>query len=92
VGFENIEDNFSYKESQGNVGIGGLYNVSNKSNRIQVAIMAPTEILARQHFESMQELLAKYSISSHLLVGSLTKKQKEAVKSDIKSGNIDFVV
>jgi len=35
---------------------------------IQAAIMAPTEILARQHFESMQNLLMKYNISSHLLV------------------------
>ena len=35
---------------------------------IQIAIMAPTEILARQHFNSMQDLLFKYGISSHLLV------------------------
>jgi RecG-like helicase len=47
--------------------------------------MAPTAILARQHFESMQELLMKYKISSHLLVGALTPKQKTAVKADIKS-------
>lgn len=66
--------------------------IESSSSRIQVAIMAPTEILARQHFESMQELLMKYNISSHLLVGSLTKKQKEAVKSDLKTGNIDLVI
>ncbi|MBT3853597.1 hypothetical protein HOF65_06615 [bacterium] len=54
--------------------------------------MAPTEILARQHFASMQELLMKYKISSHLLVGSLTAKQKKEVKADIKSGNIDLVI
>ena len=89
---ENIEDNFLYKETQWKVGLDVLKDVRKNSNRIQVAIMAPTEILARQHFESMQELLMKYHISSHLLVGSLTKKQKEAVKTDIKTGNIDFVV
>ncbi|MFK7779974.1 MAG: ATP-dependent DNA helicase RecG [Candidatus Gracilibacteria bacterium] len=59
---------------------------------MQVAIMAPTGILARQHFESMQELFLEYKISSHLLVGSLTKKQKEAVKGDLRNGNIDVVI
>jgi len=59
---------------------------------IQTAIMAPTEILARQHFESMQELFSIYKISSHLLVWSLTKKQKEAVKCDVRNGNIDVVI
>ena len=59
---------------------------------LQVAIMAPTEILARQHFASIQDLLMKYNISSHLLVWSTTAKQKHAVKTDIKNGNIDVVV
>ncbi len=62
------------------------------SNRIQAAIMAPTEILARQHFEWMQELFMKYNISSHLLVGSLSKKQKDSVKTDIRHWNIDIVI
>jgi len=66
--------------------------ISYRNNRIQAAIMAPTEILARQHFEWMQDLLMKFGISSHLLVWSLTKKQKDAVKADIKSWNIDIVI
>lgn len=65
---------------------------SEKQNRVQSAIMAPTEILARQHFEWMQEFLMKYWISSHLLVWSITAKQKEAVKADIKNWNIDLVI
>ncbi len=59
---------------------------------VQAAIMAPTEILSRQHFEGMQELLSRYGITSDLLVGSLTKKQKDAVKARIASGSVDIVV
>ncbi|MDD2907156.1 MAG: DUF559 domain-containing protein [Candidatus Gracilibacteria bacterium] len=72
--------------------MGGKYQKGDRGTSIQVAIMAPTEILARQHFEGMQDFLMKYNISSHLLVGSLTAKQKTAVKADIKSGNIDLVI
>lgn len=62
------------------------------NSRIQVAIMAPTEILARQHFEGMQEMLMKYQISSHLLVGSTTVKNKQAIKTDLKNGNVDVII
>ena len=43
--------------------------------------MAPTEILARQHYESLTQTLAPFDINIDLLVGSLTKKQKEKVKN-----------
>ncbi|MDC0506137.1 DUF559 domain-containing protein [Candidatus Gracilibacteria bacterium] len=59
---------------------------------IQVAIMAPTEILARQHFNGVQNLLFEFGISSQLLVGSTTGKNKKAIKADLKSGNLDVVI
>ena len=62
-----------------------------KEGDIQTTFMAPTEILARQHFNSSQELLLNFWIKSHLLVWSTTKKQKEIVKDDMKNGNVDIV-
>ncbi len=61
-------------------------------NKIQVAIMAPTEILSRQHFNGVQNLLFEFWISSQLLVGSTTAKNKKAIKADLKSGNLDVVI
>jgi len=58
---------------------------------LQVVFMAPTEILARQHFNASQELLWDFGIKSHLLVWSTTKKQKEIVKDDMKNWNVDII-
>ena len=63
-----------------------------KDSSIQVAIMAPTEILVRQHFEWIQELLSYYNLTSNLLVWSTTNKQKEEIKYLLKTGNIDIIV
>ena len=63
-----------------------------RKGNTQVVIMAPTEILARQHFEWMQELLAVYGLRSDLLVGSLTKRQKDDAKARIRSGAVDIAV
>ncbi len=65
---------------------------SKKEDSIQVAVMAPTEILARQHFEGMQNFLMDFWMSSCLLVWSLTARQKKLIKEDIKNGKIDFII
>ncbi|MBF0913762.1 ATP-dependent DNA helicase RecG [Candidatus Gracilibacteria bacterium] len=60
--------------------------------KIQVAIMAPTEILARQHFDGMQNFLLNFGINSDLLVGSLTEKHKKEAKQRLKNGTTQIVI
>ncbi len=58
----------------------------------QSVMMAPTEILARQHYNSISELLDDYDIKCELLIGSISSKQKTDLLEKIKSGEIDIVV
>lgn len=69
-----------------------IHAIIESNHTIQVAFMAPTEILARQHFESIQELLSLYKLSSSLLVWSTTSKEKESTKQLLKTGNIDVII
>ena len=57
----------------------------------QVAMMAPTEILAEQHADSLQKLLGD-EVRVGLLTGSLTPAKKRALHEAIANGDIDFVV
>ncbi len=61
-------------------------------HKIQVCIMAPTEILARQHFEWLEKLFNSYNLKSNLLVWSTTKKQKEIIKENLKNWEIDIII
>ncbi len=61
-------------------------------NGRQAAMMAPTEILAEQHFASLSKLLTPLGIETELLTGSLTPKQKRLVRERIEAGQARLVV
>ena len=61
-------------------------------NGYQAALMAPTEVLASQHYESFKEFFDKFGINVCLLKGSLKKKEKEAVKELISTGKAEVIV
>ncbi|MBE6732209.1 MAG: ATP-dependent DNA helicase RecG [Ruminococcaceae bacterium] len=58
----------------------------------QVAFMAPTEILANQHYESINNLLKGTGIEVVLLTGALTQAEKKKVYAKIESGEAKFIV
>ena len=82
---------------QGDVGSGktavaaALMYIS-AGNGFQSALMAPTELLAEQHFKTLCKITENSGIKCALLTGSLTKKQKEEVKAGLKSGEIKVAV
>jgi len=82
---------------QGDVGSGktivAFISVLNVvKNGYQAVMMAPTEILATQHFHEAQAFLGAFGIKTELLCGSTTQKNKEILKKRIKEGDIDFVL
>ncbi|MBN2182301.1 MAG: DEAD/DEAH box helicase, partial [Sedimentisphaerales bacterium] len=62
------------------------------ANKMQVAIMAPTEILAGQHFISMERYLKNSTVERTLITGGLTGRKRTELLSKIKHGTIDIVV
>lgn len=82
---------------QGDVGSGktvvALLSLANcVLNGYQGALMAPTEILAEQHYISLTEILKDFGMNIELLVGSLTKKQKENVLERVKNKEVDILI
>ncbi|WP_313960855.1 ATP-dependent DNA helicase RecG [uncultured Parvimonas sp.] len=82
---------------QGDVGCGktiisfiAMFNVI--KNGFQSVLMAPTEILARQHYENAKNLFSKYNIKVELLVGSLKESEKKAIREKIENGEVDIII
>ncbi|MEG2117822.1 MAG: ATP-dependent DNA helicase RecG [Clostridia bacterium] len=82
---------------QGDVGSGktivaaiAIYLVA--KNGGQAVMMAPTEILASQHYATFVKLFEKFDIKTELLVGSISAAKKSQIKDLIKSGKIDVIV
>ena len=61
-------------------------------NGAQTALMAPTEILAEQHFASLSALSVPLGVSVALLTGSMTGKQKKDVRERIAAGEVQVVI
>ncbi|EOT40620.1 ATP-dependent DNA helicase RecG [Enterococcus columbae] len=58
----------------------------------QSALMVPTEILAQQHYQSLQQLFANTPVKIALLTGSTKAKEREQLLPQLKAGEIDIIV
>ena len=61
-------------------------------NGVQSALMAPTEILASQHFRTLSDFLEPFGVNVCLLTGSTTAKKKAQIREKIAAGEIDVIV
>ena len=82
---------------QGDVGSGktavaAAIVYSTSKNGMQSALMAPTEVLATQHFETFTKLFNGTGIKCELLVGSTKAKDKKEIKERLKKGEIDLII
>lgn len=82
---------------QGDVGSGKtavamsiMYSMA--KNSFQCAMMAPTEILAEQHYESIKSFFSDKGISVALLSGASTAKEKKETKALLREGKIDIII
>ena len=82
---------------QGDVGSGKtivsfIAMYANYLSGYQSALMAPTEILATQHFSNLKDIFKDYNLNVALLTGSTTKKEKDLIYEELKNGDIDIIV
>ena len=82
---------------QGDVGTGKtivafILAYALKTGNYQTAFMAPTEVLARQHYKNAQSLFKDTDFEIGLLTGKMTAKEKKEVYEKIKNGQIDMLI
>ena len=58
----------------------------------QTALMAPTEVLAVQHYQTIKDILSNTSMKVGLLIGSMKKKEKDDIVEELKNGKIDLII
>lgn len=61
-------------------------------NGYQSAFMAPTEVLARQHYETFCKLLGDTDLKIALLTGSLKESEKKKIRQELSNGEIDLII
>lgn len=59
---------------------------------MQSALMAPTEILALQHYNNLKKLFKNYDISVEILTGKTKQKEKKIILEKLKNGDIDVII
>lgn len=82
---------------QGDVGSGktiiALIAVyANYLSKYQSALMAPTEILAVQHYEEAKKIFSKYKLNIALLTSSTSNKEKKTIYEELENGKIDLII
>ncbi len=82
---------------QGDVGSGktvvaAVAMISTAQAGMQAALMAPTEILAEQHYQGLSKLLAEVGIATHLLTGSITGADRESIYASLADGTAQVVI
>jgi len=86
-----------YRLLQGDVGTGktlvaALLAYANHLRSEQTAIMAPTDALARQHFDTLKALFQGTNMEIGLLVGNMSAEERHNVLEDLSDGTLDLVV
>lgn len=82
---------------QGDVGSGKtivciLFTLMAVRSGYQAAVMAPTEVLAEQHYYNFHRILDRFGVKTGLLIGATPKNEKQALKALLESGELNVVV